>query len=255
MPLTPSRERLFASGPPIGVDRKNNIIRGYVLAQRGHFKSEGRGQFDDESLAKIVQLMQQKEPKGLKSRFTHPGLSSDGLGSFLGRVHNPRVDNDRVRGDLHLDRTAFDTPNGNLGKYVLDLAESDPDALSSSLVLSTEKIYILDEKGKQKTDDKGDPLPPIWRPTKLHFSDIVDTGDAVDGLLSAGVDVDGLPMAALWRGSELLDSVFAGQPAEVIRARCNAWLERYLSGRAGTPALSSEGLRRRVRLAELEGKG
>src|SRR5262249_27424355 len=72
-----------------------------------------------------------------------------------------------------------------------------------------------------------------WMPTKLHAADIVDTGDAVDGLLSAGVDVDNLPDAVVRRGAELLDRMFGGCEREVIEARCLAWLDRDLAMRFG----------------------
>lgn len=231
--------RASAKAPPIGVDRENNIIRGYVVAQRGPFKSEGRGEFDDKSLSQIVSLMAAKSA-GTKARFSHPSLSSDGIGTFLGRAKDPRLDNDRVRADLYLDASSFDTPNGNLGKYVLDLAESDPDALSSSLVLHTEKVSRLDGKGRPLTDDKGNELPPLWYPTAIHASDLVDTGDAVDGLLSAGIEIDGLSDAIVRRGVELLDRQFAGKSPEFIRERCRGWLERYLSLRFGSEASEEE---------------
>lgn len=253
MPERPSWERLYAAGRAVGVDRDAKMIRGYVVAQQGYFKSEGRGQFDAQSLSAIAGLMQKAEPAGLKSRFTHPDMSNDGLGKFLGRAHNGRVEGDRVRADLHLDESSFSTPSGNLGGYVMDLAESDPDAMSSSLVLQSDKVYELDANGRRKLDEQGNEIPPIWRPTRLHASDIVDTGDAVDGLLSAGIDVDGLPLGTLWRAGEMLDSVFAGQPRAVIEARCRAWLERYLSRRFG-PDEAEQSLRhlwRRLRLAEL----
>ena len=229
--ITPEWLRAVAAGRPIGVDREKKTIRGYVVAQRGDFKT-GRGHFDDQSLGTILKLMNEK-PGGLKSRFTHPTLSSDGLGTHLGRSTNAFLDGDRVRADLHLDDSSFKTPNGDLGSYVMDLAASDPDALSSSLVLKTEKIQVLDDRGKPKTDEKGEPLPPIWRPTKLHASDIVDTGDAVDGLLSVRLDATGLPDELVRRGAELLDGAFAGQSREVVEARCSAWLSRYLAYRFG----------------------
>lgn len=257
MPAAPEWESLKATGKPVGVDRKANIILGYVVAQRGPFKSEGRGEFDDASLSRIVELMNAKQG-GTKSRFGHPDMSSDGLGKFLGRSHDARVDGDRVRADLHLSPSSFNTPSGNLGQYVMDLAESDPEALSSSLVLKVDREFRLNTDGTKKADDKGQPLPPLWRPKQVHASDIVETGDAVDGLLSAGVDADGLPLGVLWRGAEMLDSVFAGQPRDVVEARCRAWLDRYLCRRfgpvPGEAALAADdvidGLRRRLRLLE-----
>ncbi len=259
MPVIPTWERLGYAGKPVGVDRANNVIRGYVVAQRGPFKSQGRGEFDDASLAQIVSLMAAK-PAGLKSRFTHPNMSNDGLGKFLGRSKAPYLDGDRVRADLHLDPSSFSTPSGNLGKYVMDLAENDADAISSSLVLRVKQEVRLNTDGTRAKNEKGEPLPPLWRPEALHASDIVETGDAVDSLLSAGVDVDGLPLAALWRGSEMLDQLFADQPREVIEARLKGFLERYLTGRFGVPEAGGptrgeiEDSLRRARLMEADGR-
>ncbi len=260
MPTIPMWESLKYAGRPIGVDREARVLRGYVVAQRGPFKTKGRGEFDDKSLASIVELMNSGSA-GLKSRFTHPDMSSDGLGKFLGRSRNARLTDDgaKVRADLHFDPSASKTPNGDLADYVMSLAESDPDALSSSLVLTVDREFRLEPDGTRKTDTDGEPLPPLWRPKKLHASDIVDTGDAVDGLLSAGVDVDGLPLSALWRGAEMLDRLFADEPREVIEERLLGWMGRYLNGRFG-PAEDGkpddvERLRRRLRLLELEGAG
>ncbi len=215
------------------MDREANVIRGYVVAQLGNFKSEGRGRFDASSLTQIVKLMKDAGSIGLKSRFSHPSMSSDGLGSFLGRARKPRLDGDRVRADLHLDPASFTSPKGNLGQYVIDLAGSDPDALSSSLVLQAEQVEELDGKGRPKLDEKGQEVPPLWMPTKLHASDIVDVGDAVDGLLSAGIDPEGLPLGALWKGYEMLGRVFPDQPRDVIEARLGAYVQRYLDMRFG----------------------
>src|SRR5262249_40131778 len=132
---------------------------------------------------------------GLKARFTHPDMSSDGLGKFLGRARDFTLGTavDARTGmtvsagpaDLHFDPSAPQTPSGDLAKYVMDLAESDPAALSSSLVLRADEEYRLRKDGTRETDAEGNDLPPLWRPTQLMASDIVDTGDAVDGLLSA----------------------------------------------------------------------
>jgi hypothetical protein len=247
MPITP---RWLASLTPArleAVDRKNNVLRGYVVAQEGPFKSRGRGEFDKQGLEGIMALGNAKE-KGVKSRFTHPNESNDGLGKFLGRGRDLRMGHAvdertgkrvlAVRADLHFNPTALDTPpNGGkpLGIYVMELAESDPSAISSSIVLEPEEVFRKNKDGSLATDKEGNELPPLWYPKALHASDIVDTGDAVDGLLSAGVDVDGLPLAAIWRAEEMLASVFDGQPREVIEARLTAYLKRYLDGRFGEP--------------------
>jgi hypothetical protein len=236
MPREPQWLRAGFSGRIAAVDRDKQVIRGYVLAQEGPFKSAGRGAFDRDALQEIVRLGNATRT-GLKSRFAHPTLSDDGLGKHLGRAKNLRLDTAldartgrtvaAVRGDLHFDPSASKTPSGDLADYVLSLAESDPDALSSSLVLEADEEVRLDAKKRPLTDADGNDLPPLWRPTRLHASDIVDTGDAVDGLLSANLDASALPDAAVRKGCQLLDSVFHGQDWEVVEARCLAWLARY----------------------------
>lgn len=270
MKTKPEWLRASIKSPLSRVDREANILRGMVVAQLGPFKSEGRGRFDKESLAGIISLGNAKAG-GLKSRFTHPDMSSDGLGKFLGRVRDLRMDSAlderlgktvaAVRGDLHFDKTALDTPPEGgkpLGLYVMDLAESDPNALSSSIVVVPDR-YIEDGKGGlAKLDDNQESpegVTPLWRPRELHASDIVDTGDAVDGLLSADIDIDRLPLSVLWKGSKLLDAVFLDQPRDVIAARLAAYVERYLNRKFGeqppaapTPILDS----RRLKMDEMK---
>lgn len=249
-------ERLKASvvGRPEAVDRKANILRGYVVAQLGAFKTDGRGEFDDKSLDSIERLGNAGS-QGVKSRLGHPTMSESGVGKFLGRAHDFRrstaVDARTgkkvraVRADLNFDPSANKTPSGDLASYVLDLAESDPDALSSSLVLEMQEEMRIKKDGTLETDGDGNPLPPLWRPTKLHASDIVDTGDAVDGLLSAELT------AALSAGeihpkllsfdrvarlaTQLLDGQFRGKGREHVQDRCSHWLSRYLNLRFGEP--------------------
>ncbi len=233
-------------GNTVGVDRENAVIRGFVVAQEGIFKDKSRGEFDKAALQTIVKLTR-AAPNGLKSRFAHPSLSDDGLGKFLGRVRNPRLDtigtresegvrkDDKitvVRGDLHLDPSASKTPNGDLADYVMTLAESDSDAFSSSLALKSNKEFRRDKRGRPQLDAEGNELPPLWRPTHLHASDVVDTGDAVDGFLSAET-IDGLPDAIVRRGAELIDKQFPDASREEVEVRCQAWLARYLAYRFG----------------------
>lgn len=234
-----------AMGREIKVDRAAGMLRGYAVAQEGSFKNKDRGAFDLQSLKDIRALMN-KSPKGLKSRFSHPTLSGDGLGKYLGRGINPSIEPMEiggkllhvVRADLVFNQTALEEPPGGgkpLGVYIMDLAESDPDALSSSLVVGGRKeVPQLDANKRPMLDEGGAPLGPIWRPTALHASDIVDTGEAVDGLLSAeGLSIDGLPDELVRRCSQLLSSSFANATREVVKARATAWLENYLAYRFG----------------------
>jgi hypothetical protein len=72
---------------------------------------------------------------------------------------------------------------------------------------------------------------------------VVAEGDAVDGILSAQLGVDGLPDMAVRRGCEILDKLWPDKSREFIRERCEAWMERYLSRRFGVepiPATAPE---------------
>lgn len=261
--------RAGVSSKPVGVDRDKKMIRGMVIAQEGEFK-DSRGRFMAEGIKEVVKLTNSK-PKGLRSHFTHATLSSDGLGKYLGRVRNAylgsAVDSrngktvSAARGDLVFDETAFNTPDGNLADYVMSLTESDADAISSSLVLEMREEFLTDKSGNIiLDDDTGEPVAPIWHPTVLHGSDIVSVGAAVDGLLSAGIDVDGLPDAVVRQGAEMLDTFFAGQPREVIEQRCSAWLNRYLDAKfpkvepvpVKTPKLDGHDLRLREMALRVE---
>lgn len=251
MPAEPEWLSARALGRAVGVDREADVLRGYVVAQEGPFKSDGRGEFDLQAL-KMIARMANAAKAGLKSRFTHPDMSSDGLGKFLGRSLNftmgTATDQNgkqvrAVRADLHFDPSAHETPSGDLAGYVLKLAESDPDALSSSLVLQADEEYRLEKDGTPTRGEDGEDLPPLWRPTRLHASDIVDTGDAVDGLLSGGGTAAALSPELLAElthfdhavrlGSAALDRIFCGQNRVAVEARLRAYLDRYLARRFG----------------------
>jgi hypothetical protein len=266
----------------IGVDRENEIIRGVIIAQEGPFKSEGRGEFDLDALTLIGDQVN-ASPNGLKSRLAHPDESNDGIGKFLGRIKDARLDEigtrdsegelktDRiavVRADLHIDPSSHTTPSGDIGGYIMDLAESDSDAMSTSLVLQADKLYRLGSDDRPLRDDEGNEIPPLWIPTHLHALDVVDTGDAVDGMLSTGIDVEGLPNAVVHRAAQLMDRQFSGKTREFVRSHGLAWLDRYLSRRFGEdiseltaetpdepsydPSTNPEAIRRRQAVEENE---
>lgn len=246
MPATKEWLRAATTARPIGVDRERNVIQGYVVAETGVFKDE-RGEFDGKAMKELLKLMK-AEKAGLKSRFGHPSLSDDGLGKYIGRAKNPwleviegknadgnAVEHQRLRADLHIAAVAMEEPVGGgmpLGEYVMRRAEEDPDSFGSSLVLTTEQEYRIDRQGRPLTNENGEAYPPLWRPTALHASDVVDTGDAVNSFLAVGA-VDALPDAAIRRGCELLDQQFAGKPRAFVAEHLSRFANRYLEWRYG----------------------
>jgi hypothetical protein len=143
-----------------GGDFGAGLISGVSVATRG--EAEGHDFWLDGSFLDSLVNSINSDPagKGLKSRFTHPSLSGDGMGSFLGRLKNASRDGDVVRGDLHLAESAHDTPDGNLAGYVMDLAEEDPAAFGMSIVFDhdedDEDEYTIANGGNRGTGTKGE---------------------------------------------------------------------------------------------------
>jgi len=158
----------------VRIDREASVINGFAVVTKGVTK-DSRGEFDDIALDSVVEFGN-KAKAGIKSRFGHPNMSSTALGTFLGRVRNFRRDGDIVRADLHIDKTAFDTPDGDLAGYVINLAESDPEMFGASMV-----IYWEEEK-REGLDANGNELPPFIRVTNLFSVDVVDDPAANNGL-------------------------------------------------------------------------
>jgi hypothetical protein len=130
------------------VNAAEGIIFGCSVAVAG----EAAGHhliFDTVTLRQLLDMGNKRET-GIKSRFTHPGLSDDGLGKFLGRMRDFRLAGDRLVADLHLSKSSANTPHGNLRDYIIQLAKEDPAAFGISVVVDLEKYWILKD-GRQIT--------------------------------------------------------------------------------------------------------
>lgn len=180
-------------------------------------------EFDDESLDAVVTLGN-KAGVGIKSRFGHPNMSSEALGTYLGRMKNFRRDGEVVRADLFIDGTAYKTPNGDLATYVLDLAENDPKAFGTSLVFEKELKTRVKENGEAQTDEKGNPLPQLVRFTKVFASDVVDEPAATKGLLSTGAKFFPENVMLSAEFTRVLDTILESQDALQVLQN---FLERY----------------------------
>ncbi len=206
-----------------GIDKEKGIIRGFAVISKGEAKGHNV-RIDDVALDQIVELGNCLEI-GLKSRFGHPNMSSTALGTFLGRVKNFRREeesHDVVRGDLYIDQTAYKTPNGNLGKYVLELAESDPEAFGSSIVFDATTEIEMDEKGNPKKDESGKELLPLVRFEGLSGCDIVDNPAANKGMFGEQFFSDSvLPSAEM---TKFLDKFLLDENAV---EKTIAFLSRY----------------------------
>jgi hypothetical protein len=171
-----------------GVDREQHVIRGMSIVSVGEAYGHDM-EIDETFLDQTVELGNSIQ-KGVKARFGHPNMSSTALGTFLGRVHNFRRDDGRVRADLLIDDTAFRSPtHGDIGTYVMDLAENDPDAFGASIVFDGEDEYRLNDDGTLKKDEDGRPLLPLARMSFLYGADVVDDPATGDGMFSKTVQL------------------------------------------------------------------
>ncbi len=219
------------SSTPSRVDREAKIIYGAKLMQLGDL-NEGDARpwtATEETLSQLMQFGLSSK-KGMKARFTHPNMSSDGLGSFLGRWKNFQQTADGVYADLHIADVAFKSPQGDLGNYVMDLAEEDGEAFGVSAAGD------IDEKNQQEfarseRGRNGEKWPIKWK--SMRAADVVDTPAATRGgmfdLMTP--DLRNLPAQA----TALLSTYFGDAEPEVVRGRINAFLDRYLSNRGENP--------------------
>lgn len=195
----PTRCRMSnGSAAPVAlkIDYGKKIIRGISAMTRG--PSLGWDAWIDATLLAQVAASGNSFSRGVKSRFTHPGLSSDGLGTLLGRAKSFRVEDDQVLCDLHLLDSAEHTPKGDLSTYVMQLADESPDLAAFSIVftrdMDAESAFIEKHQVEQKPGQKVFVSPdednaandPHFRLEVLHDVDLVDEPAAnPDGMFSA----------------------------------------------------------------------
>lgn len=199
---------------PQKVEREALLISGAALCSRG--EAVGHGLWLDSAFIDQITEQARAFARGLKARFTHPGLCADGLGTYLGRWKDCRRDGDVLRGTLHLSEIAHTTPKGNLAGYVLDLAEDDPGAFGASIVFQCDQPamdqFMLDHGGRWEEDGFGnrfivgfessDPDNvnhwPHARSAKLFGCDVVDEPAANPaGFFGRGDELAGRASAVL----------------------------------------------------------
>ena len=187
------------------------LIRGAAIITRGEALGHGAW-IDADMLAQVADALN-AAPNGIKSRFTHPSLSGDGLGKFLGRAFDARVEGDRVLADVHLSPRSHDTPEGDLGEYVLAMADDEADAFGVSIVFNhdaeAEEKFMLDNgaewvetyfgmelRGFESPDELNVNNYPHARLAVLSAADVVDDPAAnPDGMFHRGGG-DGVAFAA-----------------------------------------------------------
>lgn len=220
-----------------GGDNNAGLIRGLAVITRTEALGHGFW-VDGTMLQQTAAAINAAGSQGIKARFTHPGLSGDGLGSFLGRIKNAHVDGDIVRADLHFSQSAHNTPDGDLAAYTMDLAESDPDAFGTSIVFTHDRkaeqefldAYDVDGEFESPDVKNVDSLPHA-RLAALRAVDVVDEPAAnPDGLFhrqaEIGEEADALAAYALGLSTQKPTLAALSIDADRVSAHLSRFLDR-----------------------------
>jgi hypothetical protein len=191
-----------------GGDFGAGLITGVAVCTKGEALGHDLW-LDDEFISQVSKALSKAGKTGLKARFTHPGLSSDGMGKHLGRLKASSVPSEAgvARGDLHFADAAHKTPQGDLAGYVMDLAEEDPSAFGKSIVferdVEAEAAFMKKNGGDGDDEDYYEPLQGFTTPDagnarglrharlkRLRASDVVDSPAAnPSGLFHRGDEI------------------------------------------------------------------
>lgn len=221
------------------------IIRGFAVATQG--EALGHGVWLDSEFIQATAAAINAAPDGQKSRFTHPSLSADGLGTFLGRATNATVSPDgrQVFADLHIDPTAHATPKGNLAEYAMKLADTDPKAFGASIVFKPDGAAMKAHQqahSRPAQDESGRPVRVFFSPdpantghlpharlAQLRAVDVVDSPAAnPGGMFAADPLLDSLDSLAAYAVG-LTDEAPAETALDADPDRLREYLDRFLT--------------------------
>lgn len=213
------------------------VISGASIITRG--EALGHDLWVDADFLSDVTAAGNAKNTGLKARFTHPGLSSDGLGTYLGKVHNLRTEGDQVLGDLHFQESATKTPDGDLAAYVMQLAEDAPEDFGISIVFNHDaaasELHTLEntQGGRFVSPDEDNKNNyPHARLQQLRAADVVDSPAAnPDGLFhreqQIAQDAEGLFEFAFGLSDGRPELKALSVDSDRIKAAVNRFLSRH----------------------------
>ena len=266
---TPNRSRLqsLATGTiPVKTNQTEGKFGAGMLSNvsaitRGEALGHGFW-IDDVFLAQVSDALATAE-NGSKCRFTHPGLSADGLAKGLGLAIGGRVEAGHVVTDLHFYASAHRSPDGDLAGYVIQRAAEDPLHFGTSIVFvsdtQAEKDFMLANGGVVVIHDDGwetwesiegfqspDPLNvdnlPHCRLHEFLAVDVVDDPAAnPNGLFHRDLSTIDAAQSYLDFAFGLTDAKPTGMAFDVDPDRARLFLQRYAAQRGfSLPALKGD---------------
>ena len=175
-----------SSGEFERIDHDEKVIRGVTLIE-GDREATGHGVYIDMKMIRSV-TKQGKESGdlGLKARYDHPSACFSSMGSQLGRLKNFRTTGNKSVADLHIGEFTKHSPHGDIGKWLLSVAETDPSQVGFSI------CFIEDEPEDYSPGEDDDPDSPEFTlpHARLHTltgADVVDEGAATESLFEKGI--------------------------------------------------------------------
>ena len=207
------------------VDIATGTIKGVTIVQQGLNKN---GYVINEQFIKDVVKLGNESTMGVKSRFGHPNLCDDALGTFLGRytnftyelmpeksMGNPKGQMLCVKADLKLDAAAKLSPKGDLYSYVLKMAADNSDMFGNSIAFKVADEVETETIGEDEYD-----APTI---TSLLASDLVDSPAATNSLFNSDTDFAALATEFLDENPQMIE-LLKSKP-EVVES----FMSKYLN--------------------------
>lgn len=240
-----------------GGDSGAGLIKSFSVITRGEALGHEMW-IDKEFLSETASAINDAGERGIKSRFTHPDMSGDGLGRFLGRVKGGRVVGNQIFADLHISELAHATPEGNLAEFVMSMAEKEPDMFGTSIVFRRDigaedrfRSDNTDKRGEFKSPDRNNAENMLHaRLAELRADDIVDDPAAnPQGMFHRGGNFVTDASALLDYAFGLKDAVPELSSLDIDPDRVVAFLERYLD-RNGMRIVSADTVLETVRQLE-----
>ncbi|QDV53705.1 hypothetical protein [Gimesia fumaroli] len=222
---------------PEGGENGAGIIKGFSVITRG--VALGHQMWCDSVFIEQCKQALNAAEKGLKSRWTHPGLSADGMGKQLGDVKGGESNGNQLFADLHFYKIAHKAPDGDLATYVMEFAKDHPDKFGSSIVFmgdqQAQEQFMLEhtnsETGSFESPDEDNVNNYMHcRLKELYAVDIVDDPAAnPGGMFSRGQEIPNNAEALL---NYALHVEGAEKPSTfdfgIDPDRFSAFLDRYL---------------------------
>ncbi len=173
----------FSENKHVNVNRDTNTISNVEIAKYGRNKNASF--FDDKFLQDLVKKGNESS-QGVKSRFGHPNMCSNSLGTYVGRYTNFTVKDKKVYANLTLDpitkKTEVEGKGIKMYDYIMDMAESNSDMFGNSIVIMGDEYEgEIEYDGEMK-------METVKVLHSLLASDLVDDPAATDALFSVQDD-------------------------------------------------------------------